>query len=162
MFCTFLTGFLHQRLRLMHRTQFRRGISGCSVALAATCSSVSTVSVVTPRMDLICSLVSTRHTSLKRTERLLALSSWLVHSWKLSKTLFMVSACYETTLKLIKLSSANNKFEILGMFLAILMGVCLFSIISFLERWTSPSAMNMERYGLRGSPCQTAGWVERF
>ena len=121
-----------------------------------------TVSVVTPRKDLICSLVSTGHTSLKRTEHLLALSSWLVHSWKLSKTLFMVSACYETTLKLIKLSSANNKFEILGMFLAILMGVCLFSIISFLKRWTSPSAMNRKRYGLRGSPCETVGWVERF
>ena len=123
---------------------------------------LSTVPVITPRMDLICSLVSTRHTSLKRTEHLLALSSWLVHFWKLSKTLLMVSACYETALKKIKLSSANNKFEILGMFVAILMGVCLFSIISFLERWTSPSAMNRKRYGLRGSPCEPVGWGERF
>ena len=36
----FLTGFLHHRLRLLHRTQFRLRVSDRSVALAATCSSV--------------------------------------------------------------------------------------------------------------------------
>ena len=40
-FCTFLTGFLHHRLRLLHRTQFRRRIFDRSVALVASCSSVS-------------------------------------------------------------------------------------------------------------------------
>ena len=39
MFYTFLTVLLHHRLRLLHRTQFRRRVSDHSVALAATCSS---------------------------------------------------------------------------------------------------------------------------
>ena len=38
-FCTFLTGFLHHRLRLLHRTQFRQRVSDRSVALAVSCSS---------------------------------------------------------------------------------------------------------------------------
>ena len=40
MFCTFLTGFLHHRLRLLHRTQFRQRVSDRSVTLAVSCSSV--------------------------------------------------------------------------------------------------------------------------
>ena len=32
-------GFLHHRLRLLHRTQFQQRVSDRSVALAATCSS---------------------------------------------------------------------------------------------------------------------------
>ena len=37
-------GFLHHLLRLLHRTQFRRRVSGRSVALAASCSSDSYIS----------------------------------------------------------------------------------------------------------------------
>ena len=38
-FCTFLTVFLHHRLQLLHRTQFRRRVSDHSVVLAASWSS---------------------------------------------------------------------------------------------------------------------------
>ena len=38
-FAPFLMGFLHNRLRLLHHTQFRRRVSDRSVALAASCSS---------------------------------------------------------------------------------------------------------------------------
>ena len=38
-FCSFFDGFLHPRLRLVHRTQFRRRVSDRSVALAASCIS---------------------------------------------------------------------------------------------------------------------------
>ena len=40
MFCTFVMVFLHHRLQLLHRTQFRRRVSDHSVVLAASCSSV--------------------------------------------------------------------------------------------------------------------------
>ena len=39
MFCIFFDGFLHHRLWLIHRTQFRQRVSNHSVALAASCSS---------------------------------------------------------------------------------------------------------------------------
>ena len=34
-----MTGFLHHRLRLMHRTQFRQRLSDRSVALTESCTS---------------------------------------------------------------------------------------------------------------------------
>ena len=41
MFCTFFDRFLHHRLRLWHRTQFRRRVSDRSVVLATSCSNVN-------------------------------------------------------------------------------------------------------------------------
>ena len=60
---------------------------------------LSKVSVCTPGMFFISSLVAAGHTSLNRMEHLLSLRSWPVHFWKVTNTLLMDSACSTAALK---------------------------------------------------------------
>ena len=68
-----------------------------------------------------------------------------MHLWNMDKTLFIVIASSTEALKKIKLSSANKRFEMPGLYLAILMGVRFPASVSFFMSVTRPSATKRKR-----------------